>query len=516
MNLHNLISTHRGRIIFVLLLVISVGAWYVIRFLNREGAADSSGKNRTVEAPPFSQNRPKPDLQPTSRNERPPHSSNVVETIRAAVAARDGFTLHAVIQDFQKGEFHEVWKLLSELPEGGPTMEIKDKAMNRAALLEDPEMLIAVVGESAGPGMVRDRFIQTIFTSSNSSVTELASLANLLEEKSEQKAAYEGLGRNISNSLDLAKIDFDAITTLTPGVIGAITSGLGNYHVGRMSSRDHASFRATISESLSVARRLADQGRMGETFLSDVAVELSRSFPFNVWEVLEKSAPDVFADERVQKAIIQSMIRTEPLKALDHAVKTGVADYGDLTQAVIKSLEMDRTKVENWYNDSSSVLDANAASAYANGFARYSSALGDFETAWKWVGTIADKDLRKKAESQVWPAERDAVRKQSETDPHGTVQALVSRESKHADYWLEEAMMIWIAKDSENAEVWYKKNWNSLPPAKSQYIAAAYAKEALEVGDIAVARQWANLIQDPKTKDRIATSIDKAQSTQGQ
>jgi hypothetical protein len=144
-------------------------------------------------------------------------------------------------------------------------------------------------------------------------------------------------------SLDVTKIDFNSIYKLSPERIGAIASGLGSYHVTRMRGGDDASIRAKVSESLSVARRLSDKGRMGESFLKDVAIELSKELPFTVREIFGKSAPDLIAHKEVQKSLVQAMIRSDPLKALEHGVGTGTADFGDTSAAVNRSLERDRS-----------------------------------------------------------------------------------------------------------------------------------------------------------------------------
>jgi hypothetical protein len=95
------------------------------------------------------------------------------------------------------------------------------------------------------------------------------------------------------------------------------------------------------------------------------------------------------------------------------------------------------------------------------------------------------------------------------------LQSIVSGKSNYNDYWLEEAMSTWVAKDFDKAQEWYQKNWNSMPANKSQYLAAAFAKQAIGQGDVATARQWAAHIQDAKTKQRIETGIAEAESKNG-
>lgn len=137
----------------------------------------------------------------------------------------------------------------------------------------------------------------------------------------------------------------------------------------------------------------------------------------------------------------------------------------------------------------------------------------DFAAAESQLETITDSVAKAELGRILWEGQRDAIREKVEKDPAGTVDEIVSGTPQFGDYWIEEAMMTWIAKDPGNAETWYQKNWETLPPEKAQYVAAAYAKDALAKGDPATATQWANLIQDQKTKTRITASISEAAAT---
>ena len=126
------------------------------------------------------------------------------------------------------------------------------------------------------------------------------------------------------------------------------------------------------------------------------------------------------------------------------------------------------------------------------------------------VDKISDPALKKATEGRVWQVEKNQLQKEANATPGQLVDSIVAGQSKYADYWLEEAMGTWVAKDFDKAQEWYEKNWKSMPSDKSQYVAAAFANQALKQGDAATASQWAALIQDPKTKQRIQDGINKA------
>jgi hypothetical protein len=111
--------------------------------------------------------------------------------------------------------------------------------------------------------------------------------------------------------------------------------------------------------------------------------------------------------------------------------------------------------------------------------------------------------------------EREALRAEAGQNPEKTLLSMISGESKYADYWLEEAVSIWMAKDFDKAQEWQQGNWESIPANKSQYLAAAFAKHAASQGAGESAREWASRIQDAKTKQRIDAGIAEAERESG-
>jgi hypothetical protein len=90
------------------------------------------------------------------------------------------------------------------------------------------------------------------------------------------------------------------------------------------------------------------------------------------------------------------------------------------------------------------------------------------------------------------------------------VDKLVDGTASYDEYWIEEAVATWVSKDFDGAIAWYEEKWKSLPPSKAQYVAAAFASQSVGQKDFEAARQWADLIQDAKTKERINAAIAKA------
>lgn len=174
-------------------------------------------------------------------------------------------------------------------------------------------------------------------------------------------------------------------------------------------------------------------------------------------------------------------------------------------------LARDANRPITWLNENARSLSTEQKAKVVWGIAEYSALQGDFGTGYQWLKQIDNPELRKEAEGKLWTFERETLRKEVNHNPAETLQSIIGGRSKYGDYWLEEAMGAWLAKDFDNAQAWHQKNWNSLPADKAQYVAAALANQAVNQGATATARQWAAFIQDPKTKQRIEAGIAKAE-----
>jgi hypothetical protein len=133
-----------------------------------------------------------------------------------------------------------------------------------------------------------------------------------------------------------------------------------------------------------------------------------------------------------------------------------------------------------------------------------------FKGAWELVNRLPDSAVKERVSGEVWEKERSALRSEVGKNPQEAIDGIVKGSSGFADYWLEEAVGTWVAKDFDSAIAWYDKTWKSLPESKSQYVAAAFATQSLRQKDVDAARQWAALIRDAKTRGRIEAAIAKA------
>ncbi len=358
---------------------------------------------------------------------------------------------------------------------------------------------IVLICDTYGPGKLRCELIEIVFDSTSNS--ELAaSLFAALEFGDEMDAACEGIGRRLSVTSSPDKVDLTSYLYLGDRI---------DTMLGTFAERYFTQHLKGTSEEISKAFSDAFDLPMSKATSRETLLKLYALAPFDSWDKVSVGAIQVSDDER-QKMLAQ-MFNEDPVKAVERieSTKGGEADF---TAAFKQWLEIDAGKPIDWFQSNLSRLTAVQKDYAIRGIAEYSASHGDCNVAWKWVGEITSYELRKKVEGQIWSMERDVVRRGVSIDPQVTLQGMVTGNSSHQDYWIEEAMGTWMAKDMDKANEWYQQNWKSLPPSKSQYVAAAFAKQAANQGDTATARQWATHIQDAKTRDRINSLITKAEA----
>ncbi len=93
--------------------------------------------------------------------------------------------------------------------------------------------------------------------------------------------------------------------------------------------------------------------------------------------------------------------------------------------------------------------------------------------------------------------------------PDKMVNDIAAGRSHFSNRALEIAMTQWISSDPLAAENWYHNNAERLPKKNAQYVASAYALEAVRQGDLESAKRWAESIEDRITLNRVNAEIKK-------
>jgi hypothetical protein len=374
---------------------------------------------------------------------------------------------------------------------------------------------ILIAREATGPGHQRNILISGIFGSSLLSTNEFLSLSFTDYSTEERTSALRAvLQRDLVKDFSYAKIiayqESQFGNDFEKSLAGELTVSLinlgrneGSLNVFDRFSRIVAEFPIG-SQSEAVVRIMKRQ----------LAATVADEFPFEAWN-LYQTVPSKLRDANFDSALIHRMMTRNPEEGFQAILNAEISGSKSVTDAFSVLIEMDFLKATDYAERLRARLKPDQSDGIAGAFISHALTKMDLENAKQWLNGVNSVEVKRALEGKIWSAERDALRKEVGKDPAGTVQSIISGQSEYGDYWLEEAMGTWVTKDFDKAQDWYQQNWNSLPTGKSQYVAAAFATQAIKQGDTATARQWAAHIQDPKTKLRIEAGIAKAEGQAG-
>jgi len=405
------------------------------------------------------------------------------------------------ITTFKSDEFDAAW---AEAIRAGGT-EV-DRVYNlslvvgRMSQIGDPGQILEKIIGQFGPGKSRCHLIGSLFMGSDR-IDALKVAYGKLEFSDEKTAACSGLSHGLCmvDSLDL--IDRTKYAFLGSRFDDVLEKALELYV---------ARFQSKPADELSSAVRKAVDLQTTVESKRNLLSKLVGIAPFDCWEQLVGNNLELAGPER--EALLAQMFGRDAGRAMDRiAAAEGGEKY--FSSAFQQWLANDASKPIEWLEAHKQSLSLAQKENAIQGIAEYSARQGDWGVARQWVEQITDPELRRVVEGRVWSRERDIIRREVTKNPVSAIESMMAGGSSHQDYWIEEAVATWVAKEPTKVQEWYQQNWKSLPATKSQYVAAAFAGQAVKQGDLATARQWATYIQNPKTKQRIETGIANAEGS---
>ncbi|WP_193212033.1 hypothetical protein [Luteolibacter marinus] len=336
------------------------------------------------------------------------------------------------------------------------------------------------------------------FSGSSSSMDELFYAVGTFTESKARESALAGLRFRLIRDkfVDLKFLDFSK----TPADVARIAIDAVGTNLASLSSFDQRRiFKEVVEVGMAIDASNRDEVSVLDVFLWKSA----KSVPFDVsWEIYHNNI-DVSTEMR--KMIAVEMVKVDPQKAIEAVIERN-DNTEDLSLIINAWRSGDPEAFAMW---------ASADPVAQTGIIRdllltHKASTAGIADSWDLVSQIEDPVLKKTIEGKVWSRERNLLHRAVEENPEGALMDIVAGKSSFKDYWLEEAMTVWMDSDSQRASDWYQNIRNSIPPSKSQYISASFAKIAASQGDMSSAREWANSIYDAKTRKRIEAEIEKA------
>jgi hypothetical protein len=440
---------------------------------------------------------------------------NLASSSQKSAAISD---LYLLIKSVKKDNFDELWAILEDVPNDDGTQDsLRAEAIKRLVAITSIERSLEFMNSKFGQGVLKYQLIEHVFSVAGNPPRELLALMEGLPSAPERDAARLALQFRATREGGFSLKDFDNLTSFSNTAFD-VFRGTIMHDLTSMRDRSlQVDPSKKTREILSVITALSSKGAITANQTMKLITTVSENQPFIIWEELSSGAGSDFSKlcAPIITEVVRNMAMNSPEKTLDALNASTSLPIAVYSATMEMWLGRDSIAALSWCKNNITTMKPEVGDSIESTLVRFHIGNGDLEGARQYVQKIDDSDLRRSAEGQVWSFERDALRREVHKDPAGTIQSIVTGQSKYGDYWIEEAMITWVAKDFDSAQDWYRKNWNLMPANKSQYIAAAFAKQATGQGDVATAREWAAHIQDPKTKQRIETGIAEAESKKG-
>jgi hypothetical protein len=402
---------------------------------------------------------------------------------------------YKLIASFERNDFELAWESAYNLSNGLKNKHICliDVVLRMTAMGGEKEAINKITN-SLGTGEIRSSLIKNIFYDSKNPSLMADLYANLSPD--DKKAARAGSAGLIINAMMEAqtsgKFNLGQFSFLEKDLNTTLTKACQEF-VWR--SKD-----VPIKTMLETFESF----KLDDNVLQTAYVEMSDSSPSEIVDYLNRKK--IKLDQSSLFAIYSNLL-TKPSVDFSQVLAEGsLLDSGTKINLMLNLLKQDANYQWKEIPENS---DFNLL-IYAAKVKLYSGN-GDLSKAKEQLEKITDPVIRKQAEGQVWSKERNMLRNAANADPQKVLEEMVAGKSQHEDYWIEEAMDVWVSKDFDKAEQWYQDNWRTLPADKAQYVASSFAVRAIKAGDAAAAAQWIPFIQDPKTKNRIEGELKKIQ-----
>mgnify|MGYP000719459692 CR=1 FL=1 len=432
------------------------------------------------------------------------HKSRVDERSKNNHSVNERFSVKSVgAADISLGDFLEKWdNACSNTNDDSSRIVFLRGIASLMAQNGYSREAIAKIVETFGPGKARCHLLSAVFRFSPDS-GQLSELFGTLEYDDERMAASEGIAHALAYNTTPEKVDVKKYEYLK-GFLDVMLATLAEEFVIANSSGS--------PQDLTKSFELAFDLPLSSVTERTTLMKLYSIAPFDCWDYIARKGLDGFRGE--SEALVEHMVRVSGKDAADKLASTPQSE-ALLARALSLWMKVDASAPIKWIQERTDEMTGVQRDSAYSGIAAYAIEQGELDVARSWSESISSPEQREVMEGRIWGSERDSLRREVGKDPAATLQSIISGQSKYGDYWLEEAMGTWVAKDYGKAQEWYQENWSTLPANKSQYVAAAFANQAIKQRDTETARQWAAHIQDAETKQRIEANIAKAEGQKG-
>ena len=253
--------------------------------------------------------------------------------------------------------------------------------------------------------------------------------------------------------------------------------------------------------------------RFGTDLVDGFFRQLSRRNAGLAWDQAvewKKSGSDI--SEQTVMQIVKNLAGVgfdAAIQKLSSSVETmGVDPLGVVFS---KWVNADVNAATQWFENHSGEFEVRNLVPFSVALVESAHVRGEYDTAWEWLETVSDTEVRDKIAGRIWAEEREVVIEKVGKDPIGTLGGIISGESAHPEFWVKEAFTHWNEVNASEAAEWYETNRETLSPAQNQHVARVYAEKSISDGDLQSARDWVKQVVDTRFHNELLQQISVAQ-----
>ncbi len=470
---------------YIVLALISI-ATIAFLFLHKENSALLQKKNAATTAQKSQTFEP---------------SSSASKNVKAAT--KDGvenMALDALISEFKKPANPD--------ESSAARNARRSRLISRIAKIAGYDAAIELLDAEIGFGSDKDSLLTALFSGLEENVSVTLQRFNNFKG-SGYRAAVAGFMKNVESG----KLSGAQLATVINEIDYVMEGRSMEEALMKMFARTKSpeDLLAKANELTSQLLALKSDPEKTKTNIHAVLEGVARKDPLAAIDVLSKLQYEGKAEHveyMLGNFLSWGLARTDPIQSTEKLKKSGLADSKMQKRVFDNWMSWNGPgEVDTWLeNNKGKISPELYDSAKLAGKISNQEPL-NYKKRLEMLGEMKDPELREINEEQIRSSEARSINETYADKPQEAIDQIVSGNSIYTDQAVEPAVTLWLQKDPAAANEWYEKKSSDLRPEQVQYVASAFALEALRLRDFELAQKWAGQIKDEMTLKKFNEAL---------
>jgi hypothetical protein len=435
--------------------------------------------------------------------------------LRNALDGGDYFSAVSEAQLIQSGG-EQLWELALQqqnIPED-VRKAILVEAIRILLNEESATDIIGRINQSLNPGSTRLSVIAMTFQLSSLSPDQFDFAITKLVLPQEKTAASKNYGISLSwkklNDIDELRELIGKSSFGRSAALSALSA-----HSTALRGEPMSAIETRLRNSFETVQKLLEGGMVDQEFYQEFIAKISKKAPMETFEYLQQAENLNEVSDEALDSLAASMISRDVYGLLD-AIIANQESMGriNVKNAFLKFIHNDSFRAVDFLENNQHNFNEIQQSQALQAISEFSTSAGEFDSAWHWAGRIEDAGVKRKAEGKIWQAEKKIIDYQAKENPAAIAGEIVSGNSIHADFWIADVYQEWTKTSPDAAATWYEENRQTMTPEQNQHVARVYAEQAIESGDLNLAKQWAGEVIEEKFTKKLQEKISAAEAAE--